>query len=87
VARRAANAWGLHDMLGNEMEWCLDRYGDDLRDSAPREDPRTPGSRERRIQRGGAFTDGADLVRPACRHANHPTSPTNGAFRVVRVVE
>src|SRR5262249_56269690 len=28
VATRKPNAWGLHDMLGNGMEWTLDQYSE-----------------------------------------------------------
>ena len=39
------NAWGLYDMLGNVMEWCLDWFQDDLRGVDPEIGPESGSSR------------------------------------------
>ncbi|MFH1530240.1 MAG: SUMF1/EgtB/PvdO family nonheme iron enzyme [Pseudomonadota bacterium] len=52
VGRKAPNAWGLHDMLGNVLEWCWDYEGD--YPPGPVEDPVGPDSGEGRILRGGS---------------------------------
>jgi formylglycine-generating enzyme required for sulfatase activity len=48
VARLAANAWGLYDMLGNVWEWCADHRRD-----AETGEVRDP------VMRGGSWRSGA----------------------------
>ena len=54
-----ANGYGLYDMLGNAMEWCQDRYGENYYSSSPAKNPPGPGSGSYRVLRGGACYDNA----------------------------
>ena len=57
------NAWGLYDMHGNVLEWCMDRYGKYDDDAL---DPVGSDSGIYRVARGGCW----DSPAPLCRSSN-----------------
>lgn len=58
VGSYRANPFGLHDVLGNVWEWCLDGYDDRFFDRSPHVDPvLDPAMSPLRTARGGGFTD------------------------------
>ena len=66
VKQKAANAWGLYDMIGNVFEWCSDWYGDYPTGGVS--DPTGPNSGSLRVFRGGSWRYDAGLCRSASRY-------------------
>ena len=70
VGQKQPNAWGLYDMHGNIMEWCLDRYGS--YPSAVLSDPHGADTGVHCVLRGGAWSSSAQNCRSADRDFNNP---------------
>ncbi len=66
------NAWGIHDMHGNVMEWCHDFYGSYSQKSLII-NPLGPFNGSRRVVRGGSFFRTAQECRSATRASYEPS--------------
>ena len=85
------NAWGLHDMQGNVVEWCRDWYHAKLPGGADPDLRELPGDRNRdgtlsRVRRGSGWPDDAWASRSALRQRFEPERQSDHiGFRIVAV--
>ncbi len=69
-----ANGFGLHNVVGNVWEWCMDGYDEGFYGVSPEENPVGPEAGSRVI-RGGGYRDFAFDARSARRNDNDPADP------------
>jgi formylglycine-generating enzyme required for sulfatase activity len=73
VGKKKPNPWGLYDMHGNVMEWCLDQYEDNYnRFTVPvTADPWVRATKPYpHVARGGSWDDMAAALRSAARRGS-----------------
>jgi formylglycine-generating enzyme required for sulfatase activity len=76
VGQLHPNAWGLHDMHGNTLEWCSDWYDEGFYARSPEADPEctADGGLGQRVLRGGSWFHDAAGCRSAYRRKAAPTA-------------
>ncbi|MDO4630002.1 MAG: SUMF1/EgtB/PvdO family nonheme iron enzyme [Planctomycetia bacterium] len=89
VGKHGQNPWNLYDMMGNVNEWCLDYYDAEYYANSPATDPMGPDSvdDEKRVLRGGSFSNMAYYCRSATRNSLLEAAKGNryDGFRFVTV--
>lgn len=91
VGLKLPNPWGLHDMHGNVLEWCTDRWGLPS-DRGPQIDPQGPSKGAsffflwtNRVFRGGSFGRSAADCRSSFRSREQSIDfHSSLGFRIVR---
>ena len=74
VGKKKPNPWGLHDMLGNVIEWTLDQYDPKFYSKMPAANPWNKAAQPYpHVARGGSWDDESPaLLRAASRRSSNP---------------
>ncbi len=74
VGRKKPNPWGLHDILGNVIEWTLDQYSPETYASSAASNPWVKSTKPYpHVARGGSWDDdSAEKLRIAARRFSDP---------------
>jgi formylglycine-generating enzyme required for sulfatase activity len=74
VGKKKPNPWGLHDMLGNVVEWTLDAYDPEFYKNSPAVNPWNKATKPYpHVARGGSWDDEDPAkLRAAARRASGP---------------
>lgn len=84
VGSYPANAWGLHDMVGNVYEWCSDPYDSDWYQKKSADSSESPPSGNFRVLRGGCWFVAPEYSRSFSRDNRSPLARDKyNGFRVV----
>jgi formylglycine-generating enzyme required for sulfatase activity len=87
VGKKQPNGFGLYDMHGNVLEWCMDWYSDNYYSQSPSSDPVGPSTGSYRMFRGGSWSDYARDCRSADRSGDMPGECFYAlGFRLVRTL-
>jgi len=87
VGSFAANAFGLHDLIGNVWEWTADCFADDYTGAGSDSAVRTEANCKAHTVRGGDWFSSPMSLRPAVRAKANPDARHDDiGFRVVRVL-
>lgn len=82
-----ANAFGLHDLLGNVWEWVEDCWNQNYPGTPTDSSYLTTGNCNLRVLRGGSWNNGPGNLRSADRYGGDIVSPVNDTgFRVARTL-
>jgi formylglycine-generating enzyme required for sulfatase activity len=87
VGQLQPNAVGMHDVIGNVWEFCMDGWRDQY-PVVPETDPIGDGGQVDRITRGGAWNSEPRLLRVAFRTSSAPWNRNdNLGFRIARTLD